>query len=62
MFTTGWIVFYLFVGIWLWGWIASYFETSVHQEINFLKKIGQIVLLFFIWPYIAFCMMRQGDI
>jgi hypothetical protein len=37
-------------------------ETSVSQETKMLKKIGGIILLFFIWPYIAFCMLTQGDI
>lgn len=60
--TQGWILFYLFSIIWLWGWIASVRETSVSQETNMLKKIGGIALLFFIWPYIAFCMAGQGDI
>jgi hypothetical protein len=60
--TTGWIVFYIFSAIWLWGWIASVRETSVSQETKTLKKIGGIILLFFIWPYVAFCMMNEGDI
>lgn len=47
--------------VWLFGWIASIQETSVSQEANKLKKAGQIVLLFFIWPYIAICMAGQGD-
>jgi len=60
--STGWIIFYLFCAIWIWGWIASILETSVSQEPKLLKKIGGSLLLFFIWPYIAYCMMSQGDI
>jgi hypothetical protein len=60
--STGWIIFYIFAAIWLGGWAASINETSVGQETKPLKKIGGIILLFFIWPYIAICMMGQGDI
>jgi len=60
-FSAGWLVFYLCAAIWFWGWIASILETSVSQETKLLKKIGGAILLFFIWPYIAFC-MSQGDI
>jgi hypothetical protein len=60
--STGWIVTGIFAALWLWGWIASVRETSVSQETKILKKIGGIILLFFIWPYIAFCMLTQGDI
>lgn len=45
--------------IWILGWIASYFETSVCQETNVLKKILQMILLFFIWPFVAFSMVNQ---
>jgi hypothetical protein len=58
----GWIVFAIFSVIWICGWIASISETSVGQETKILKKIGGIILLFFIWPYIAICMASQGDI
>jgi hypothetical protein len=60
--TTGWIVFYIFAAIWLFGWIASVRETSIGQEPWGFFKIRGIILLFFIWPYIAWCMMNQGDI
>lgn len=55
------IVSCMIAAVWLFGWIASIQETSVSQEQDKLKKFGQIVLLFFIWPYIAYCMMTQGD-
>jgi len=58
----GWLVVYLFCAIWIWGWIATILQTSVSQERKIIKKIGGVVLMFFIWPYIAFCMMNQGDI
>lgn len=61
-FTAGWITFYLFAAIWIFGWISSVRGTSVSQETNPLKKLGGIVMLFFIWPYIAICMGSQGDI
>lgn len=57
-----WIVFLIFAALWLWGWISSISDTSVSQETNLIKKLGGIILLFFIWPYIALCMASQGDI
>lgn len=59
--SSGWIVIYIFAALWLWGWVASISATSIGQERGFFKLRG-IILLFFIWPYIAFCMMNQGDI
>jgi hypothetical protein len=47
--------------IWVWGWIASVCATSVGQMQWGIKKIGNIILLFFIWWYIAFQMMNEGD-
>ena len=61
-FSAGWLVFYLFAVIWLWGWVSSILGTSISQEPWGFFKIRGIVLLFFIWPYIAYCMMNQGDI
>ena len=58
----GWLVFYLFAAIWVWGWIAMVRGTSVSQETNLLKKAGGIAALFFIWWYIALCMAGQGDV
>lgn len=52
----------IFLVIWVFGWIAMIYNTSVFQETKVLKKIKGVILLFFIWPYIAFCMMNQGDI
>jgi hypothetical protein len=52
----------IFSVIWAWGWIASIFSTSVYQEAKFSKKLLGSILLFFIWPYIAYCMASQGDI
>jgi hypothetical protein len=52
----------LFSVIWLCGWIASVQGTSASQETKILKKIWLIILLFFIWPYIAICMASQGDV
>lgn len=62
MSTSAIVVLCMLSAVWLFGWIASIQETSVSQETNKLKKAGQIVLLFFIWPYIAWKMMTQGDI
>jgi hypothetical protein len=58
----GWFVIATFALLWLLGWAAAYSETSVSQEKRVLKKIGGIILLFFVWPYIAWCMANQGDI
>jgi hypothetical protein len=60
--TQGWIIIYVLSALWLCGWIASVHDTSVSQETRLLKKIGGIILLFFIWPYIALCMASQGDV
>ncbi len=56
------VVFLIFAALWMWGWISSILDTTVSQETNLLKKVGGIILLFFIWPYIALCMASQGDI
>lgn len=61
-FSSGWIVLYLFAALWLWGWITSLRGTSIGQEPWGFSKICGIVLLLFVWPYVAFCMMSKGDI
>lgn len=60
-FSSGWIVIYLFVIIWLWGWIAMAQDVEMEHSDRFWRKIGSWVILFFIWPYIAFCALSQGD-
>lgn len=58
---TGWSIIIFFSLIWIWGWVASVSETSVGQMPWGFRKIGNIILLFFIWWYVAFAMMNQGD-
>lgn len=60
--TQGWILVYLFMIIWLWGWIAMARDVEFEHSDRLGPKIGSWAVLFFIWPYIAFCAMRQGDI
>jgi hypothetical protein len=53
------IVILLFSTLWLLGWIASISETSVGQDKWGFSKIKGIIILFFVWPYIAWCMANQ---
>lgn len=56
---SGWIIDGILGCVYLWGWIASIFETSVGQMPWGFRKVGQIILLFFIWWYVAFAMINQ---
>lgn len=58
---TEYIIASIFGILYIVGWIASYFETSVSQEPFGWRKVRQIIMLFFIWWYIAFAMARLGD-
>lgn len=49
------------VGLWCSAWIAMIRNTDVGQLPWGWPKIKGIVLLFFIWWYIALAMMGQGD-
>jgi hypothetical protein len=59
--TANWFVVYFFAAVWLFGWVASIRETNIGQEPWGFFKIRGIILLLFVWPYIAFCMFSQGD-
>jgi hypothetical protein len=60
--TYGWIAFYIFAAIWIWGWIIAARNVELEHSDKLWCKIGSYIILFFIWPYIAFCMLGQGDI
>lgn len=45
--------------LWIVGWIATYFETSICQEPRLLKRAWLMLLSFFVWPCIALAMMRS---
>lgn len=45
--------------IWLCGWFAVWSDIDKGSG---LTKLWRFILLFFIWPYLAFVMSNQGDI
>ena len=55
----GWITVGIFSMIWLWGWISAILYSSVGQMSFGFKKFSLIVLLFFVWWYVA--LMMVGD-
>lgn len=49
----------LLAAVWCAGWIASYFETSIFQEKSIWRRVWLMAISLFVWPYVAWCMMRQ---
>jgi hypothetical protein len=62
MFSGGWLIAYLFAALWLWGWVAMAHSVSLEHSDRIWRKVGSYAIVFFIWPYIAFCQASQGDI
>jgi hypothetical protein len=52
-------VFSLFAAVYLAGWVASYFETSICQEPSIWRRVWLMLISLFAWPYVAWSMMRQ---
>lgn len=59
MSTSALVISCLCFAIWLAGWISSYCETSASQQSSLLCKVWCLFVLFFIWPFVAWAMMRS---
>jgi hypothetical protein len=56
-----WWVIVPLAALWVTGWISSIRHTDNTAK-TWWGKLFVWLMLFFIWPYIAWAMIRQGDV
>ena len=56
---TGWIIFSV-TFLWLIGWIETLRHTDNTSK-TWYGKIFGVLILFFLWPYVAWCMTLEME-
>lgn len=54
--TSAQIVLMVFGFIWVVGWLAVLRDTGAAPDARWYQRIAAVVVLFFIWPYVAVMM------